>query len=146
MKKTLKVLLVVAFLLAVLVGLTGCGNKLTATKESDIEGQKVKEKIEVSFKKDKVSKVKMTYTFDDKDTAKKYVDEYNESMKALVELAKSFGSEEEIPSMPEMKLSGKSAVMELDAKEYAEMASEDSEELTKDAIKEALEKEGYTVK
>ena len=144
MKKTLKVLLFVALMATMLVILTGCGNKLVATKtteSSDMNGNPVKydEKIEVSFKKDKINKVKMTYTFENKDKAKEYVDQYN----AMIKLAKSFGSE---VSLPEMKQSGKSASMELDAKAFAEMASEEEAKMSKDDLKKALEADGYKVK
>ena len=45
MKKTLKILAVVAFVLAVLFILTGCGNKLVATKDTEDDNVKYKEKI-----------------------------------------------------------------------------------------------------
>ena len=69
MKKTLKLLAVVALLLIMLVGLTGCGNKIVATKESEEMGVTYEEKLEIKLKKDKIDTVKVTMTFDDKDTA-----------------------------------------------------------------------------
>ena len=76
MKKTLKIIAIIAIMLVAVFALTGCGNKLIATK--DVEGTesepKHSEKIEISFKDDKVNKVKMTYTFDNKDDTKKFVD------------------------------------------------------------------------
>lgn len=145
MKKTLKILLFVALLATMLFALTGCGNKLVATKTTetqDMNGETLKydEQIEVSFKKDKVNKVKMTYTFDSKDQAKKYVDMYN----AMIQLAKSFGGDE--VSLPEAKQSGKKVVMNFDAKAYAEFADEDETDISKDELKETLEEEGYKVK
>lgn len=57
MKKTLKIIAIIAIMLVAVFALTGCGNKLVATK--DVEGTesepKHSEKIEISFKDDKVS-------------------------------------------------------------------------------------------
>ena len=61
MKKTLKILAVVAFVLAVLFILTGCGNKLVATKNTEND-ESPSEKIEITFKKDKPDKIKATFT------------------------------------------------------------------------------------
>lgn len=134
MKKTLKIMLVVAFLSIALFALTGCGNKLVATRESEEMGMKMKEKVEISFKNDKVNKVKMTYTFDDKDTA--------ESMKSLLSLGLTMsGSSDGV----EIKQSGKKVIITLDSEAYADMESE-YEDLSKDELKEALEEDGYTVK
>ena len=84
----------------------------------------------------------MTFTFDNKDETKKYVEEYN----AMVQLFKTF-SEEENLNLPELKQNGKKATMTLDAKTYAEILdnAEDANK-TREEIKETLEKEGYTVK
>lgn len=142
MKKTLKVLLLVAFLSVMLFALTGCGNKLVATKESeDPEMGKMKERIEISFKKDKVNEVKMQYTFKDKETAEKAEKQFN----AMLALMTAF-SDEEVGM--EVKRSGKKVVMELDAEAFAEMMGEDVEDLevSKEELKESLEEEGYKVK
>lgn len=136
MKKTLKMLLVVAFMALVLFALTGCGDKLVATRETEEMGMKMEEKVEISFKKDTINKVKMTYTFEDKETA--------ESMKSLLSLGMSM-SEEEMSGL-EIKQSGKKVIMELDAEAYAEMSGEELEEVSKDELKEQLEEEGYEVK
>ena len=119
MKKTLKIIVLIAIMLVAVLALTGCGNKLVATK--DVEGTstepKHSEKIEISFKNDKVNKVKMTYTFDNKDDAKKFVDSYN----AILSLANAFASGDEKVSLPTMEQKGKKAIMEMDAKMYSEM-------------------------
>ena len=146
MKKTLKVVLLMLCLLVVLLALTGCGNKLVATKdvEETSDTPKHKEEVEVSFKNDKVDKVKMTFIFDNDDTAKKYVDEYN----AMLQLLKSFAGEEEGEvNLPTLTQSGKKATMELDAKTFAEMSEDEKvESMTREEIKKSLEDEGYTVK
>jgi len=135
MKKTLKLLLVVAFMAIVLLTLTGCGDKLVATRESEEMGMKMEEKIEISFKDDKVNKVKMTYKFEDKETA--------ESMKSLLSLGMSMSGED---MGFEIKQKGKKIIMELDAEAYAEMSGEEVEEVSKEELKEELEEEGYKVK
>jgi len=134
MKKTLKELLLVAFMAVVLFTLTGCGNKLVATRETEEMGMKWEEKVEIKFKGDKVDSVKMTYTFDDKETA--------ESMKSLLSLGLSM-SEEDMGM--EVKQSGKKVIMELDAEAYADMEGADLE-VSKDELREELEEEGYKVK
>lgn len=144
LKKTLKIIALIAIMLVAVLALTGCGNKLVATK--DVEGTstepKHSEKIEISFKNDKVNKVKMTYTFDNKDDAKKFVDSYN----AILSLANAFASGDEKVSLPTMEQKGKKAIMEMDAKMYSEMSGETEAGMTKDEVKASLEKEGYKVK
>lgn len=135
MKKTLKIMLVVAFLAIALFALTGCGNKLVATRESEEMGMKMEEKVEISFKNDKVNKVKMTFTFDDKDTA--------ESMKSLLSLG--FTMSGESSEGFEIKQSGKKVIIELDSKSYASMGNEYAG-LSKEELKEQLEEDGYKVK
>lgn len=134
MKKTLKALLLVAFMLVTLLALTGCGDKLVATRETEEMGMKMEEKIEVSFKDDKVNKVKMTYTFDSKEQA--------ESMKSLFTLGMSMSGE---TTNLDIKQSGKKLTIEADAEAYAELAGEDVD-ISKDELREQLEEEGYTVK
>ena len=146
MNKTLKVLLYVALVISMLLVLVGCGNKLVATREEEeeIDGKtvKVEEKMEIFFKKDKVNKIKATMTFNDKDVAKKYLDQYN----SLKELAKSMGAdEEELARMPELKQNGKSLSMELKGDDVKDIAGFDTEK-SKEDIKKALEEEGYKVK
>lgn len=139
MKKTLKVLLLVAFMSLVLFALTGCGDKLVATRETeDSEMGNIEEKIEVTFKKDKINTVKMTYKFEDKETAEKAEKQFN----ALMALASAYGDEE---IDVEVKRSGKKVTMKLDASAYASMEGEDVE-VSKDELKEELEEEGYKVK
>lgn len=144
MKKTLRIIALIAIMLVAVLALTGCGNKLVATK--DVEGTstapKHSEKVEISFKDDKVNKVKMTYTFDNKDDAKKFVDSYN----AILSLANAFASEDESISLPTIEQKGKKTIMEMDAKMYSEMGGDTSAGMTKDEIKASLEEEGYKVK
>lgn len=132
MKKVLKNGLLVVIMLALIVLLTGCGkNVLTATKTTDEEGMKMEEKMEITFdKNDKVEKVVETMTFDDEDTAK------------LMASLLSIGDTEGI----EVEQKGKSIVMTLDAKTFAEQDDISDEEMSKDAIRKSLEEQGYTVK
>ena len=134
MKKTLKSLLLVSFMLVILLALTGCGDKLVATRETEEMGIKMEEEIEVSFKDDKVNKVKMTYTFDSKEQA--------EAMKSLLSLGMSMNEE---TANFDIKQRGKKIIMEADAKAYAEMAGDDVD-ISKDELREQFEDQGYTVK
>lgn len=134
MKKTLKALLLVAFMLVTLLALTGCGDKLVATRETEEMGVKMEEEIEVSFKDDKVNKVKMTYTFDSKEQA--------EAMESLLSLGMSMNEE---TANLDIKQSGKKLIMEADAEAYAEMAGDDID-ISKDELREQLEEQGYEVK
>lgn len=145
MKKTLKVSLLIACLLVVLLALTGCGgNKLVATKEVEATEETAKhtEEIEVSFKNDKIDNVKMTFIFENADTAKKYVDDYN----AMFEMLKKLDEESKI-NIPKLTQKGKKAIMELDAKTFAEMAGNEEEvNMTKEELRKSLEEDGYKVK
>ena len=134
MKKTLKALLLVAFMLVTLLALTGCGDKLVATRETEEMGMKTEEEIEVSFKDDKVNKVKMTYNFDSKEQA--------EAMKSLFTLGMSMNGE---TTNLDIKQKGKKLTIEADAEAYAELAGEDVD-ISKDELREQLEEAGYTVK
>ena len=144
MKKTFKIIALIAIMLVAVLALTGCGNKLVATKdvEATSTAPKHSEKVEISFKNDKVNKVKMTYTFDNKDDAKKFVDSYN----AILSLANAFASGDEGISLPTMEQKGKKAIMEMDAKMYSEMGGETEGSMTKDEVKASLEDVGYKVK
>lgn len=135
MKKSLKILLVVAFMATLLLALTGCGNKLVATKTTDEDGEKVEERIEVSFKNDKVNKVKMTYTLEKEETA--------ESMKAIFTLGMSMTGEKIEGFNVEQK--GKKVIIEVDEKAFAEMSEEEAG-MSKKELKEELEEQGYKVK
>ena len=140
MKKTLKILSVVAFLLVILVSLTGCGNKIVATKETTEDGVTYKEKIEIKLKDDKVDTIKMTMTYDDKDTAEKMKEELETGISYL----KMLGME---TSGIEIEGKGKKVTMQLDAKTFSAMGGvEVSEEVSKDDLKKSLEDEGYKVK
>lgn len=135
MKKTLKALLIAVAMVAILLLLTGCGNKLVATKTTDEMGMKFEEKMEISFKGDKANSVKMTYTFADKETA--------ESMKAILNLGLSATD-----SGLKVEQKGKKVIMKIDAKTFAEMSDSetDADSLTKAKVKEQLEEQGYKVK
>lgn len=137
MKRALKSVLLASLMVIMLLALTGCGNKLVATKETeDSTMGKYKEEIEVSYKGDKVNSVKMTYEFDNEDKAK--------GMKALFDLGVS-GADEDVGYKVEQK--GKKLIMTFDAKAYEEMTDGDEEaNMTKEELKKSLEEDGYKVK
>ena len=134
MKKTLKVVLIISFMAFVLLALTGCGNKIVATREHEEGGITIKEKVEIDFKKDEITNVKYTFEFDS--------EEYAEQMKSYIGLMFSgLGTD--------VEQSGKKITIELDAEVFAEIGGLDEDELTgisKKELKEQLEAEGYKVK
>lgn len=89
MKKTLQRIGYVVILAVILLALTGCGNKIVATKQVDDLGVKYEETIEIGIKKDKVSSMKYVWKFEDESAAqemKKTLDEVvagNGAMEAL---------------------------------------------------------------
>ena len=91
--------------------------------------------IEISFKKDKVNKVKMTYKFDTEENAELMAGIFNMGMAM---------SEEDMGFEVEQK--GKKVVIELDAKAYAEMSGEEVSEVSKEELKKQLKEDGYKVK
>ena len=134
MKKTLKVLLLVAFMSVVLLALTGCGNKIVATRENKEDGITMNERIEITFKKDKITNINLTYEFDTKEMA--------ESMEGYVNLMfASIGAN--------VEQNGKKITIELDSEAFAKMAGIEEEEMTdisKKELKKQLEEDGYKVK
>lgn len=139
MNKTIKALLMVAVIIVALFALTGCGDKLVATKTTEEEGLtgevvKYEEKIEIKFKDDKVNSVKMTFKFEDKEQA--------ETMKSMFDLMAAMMDED---LEMEVKQSGKKLTIELDAEAYSEMSGEEAN-MSKDDIKKSLEEDGYKVK
>ena len=139
MKKTLKGLGILLIMGMMLVLLTGCGSdKLVATKttEDDMMG-KYKEEIVMTFKDDKVESIEMNMEFDDEETA--------QGMYGLYNMGLSMSEESDTEGM-EVKQDGKKLVITMDAKAYAESEGASDEEMTKEALKKALEEDGYTVK
>lgn len=139
MKKTLKSLGILLIMGMMLVLLTGCGSdKLVATKttEDDMMGN-YKEEVVMTFKNDKVETIEMSMEFDDEETA--------QGMYALYNMGLSMSEDESTQGM-EVKQDGKKLVITMDAKAYAESEGASDEDMTKDALKAALEEDGYTVK
>ena len=139
MKKTLKLLAVVAVLLVMLIALTGCGNKIVATRETEDGGVSYEEKLEIKLKDDKINNVKVTMTFEDKETAEKMKVQLDAAMAMIT--AFSGGD-----SGMEIKQESKKIIIELDAEQYADMYGAEIEEISKDELKAQLEEEGYKVK
>ena len=131
MKKIAKSLLLVLIMATMLLALTGCGgNKLVATKSSD----EYEEKIEISFKDDKIKEVVMTMEFDEESKAEEFV-----------ALFKLLGEEAE---GIEVEQKNKKVVITLDAETFAEMEGIDADDksMSKEEIKKSLEEDGYKVK
>lgn len=128
MKKVIKSVALLSIMIMAVAFLAGCGNKLVATKTTDDEYMgKYDEKIEIKFKNDKADEVKMTYTFDNEDSAK-----------SLASMYSLLGGDE-----IKVDQKGKSVVMTMSAEDFGG-TGEDA--MTKDEIKASLEEQGYTVK
>ena len=136
MKKTLKISALLMVVAIMLLALTGCGkNKIVATKSTSGENSMFgayDEKIEVTFKKDKVDKIVWTMEFKDEETA--------ESMSGLYQMASS-----ELKDL-EIKQDGKKVVLTMGAESFASQSDLKDEDLSRDKIIKELEEQGYTVK
>ena len=129
MKKTAKSILLVAIMAILLLALTGCGgDKLVATKSSD----EYDEKLEISFKDDKIEEIVWTMEFSEEEDAESFVKIFNE-----------LGDEME---GMEVEQNGKKVVLTVDAETFAELEGYDNESISKDEIKKSLEEDGYEVK
>lgn len=121
MKKILGVFILVVMLLS----LVACGNSgIVASKETDNGELKVKEKIEVIFENDQVSKVEYTYKFEDSDQAMFYHSLNANNDNYFLDNVEQKGS----------KMTGTLK----DISKY--------QNKTKEQIKEMLKEEGYEVK
>ena len=139
MKKAVKSVALLAVITMLLVLLAGCGgNKLVATKttEDDFMG-KYTETVTITFKDDKATNVEMAMEFDKEETAASMYSLYNFGMSM---------SEEDAPEGMSVKQDGKKLVITMDASLYAEEEGTNSEDMTREALKKALEEDGYTVK
>lgn len=139
MKKTLKALALALVMGILVISLTGCGsNKLVATKTTEDEMMgNYKEQITMTFKNDKVETIEMSMEFDNEETA--------QGMYGIFSLGMSMDEEGQLDGM-DVKQDGKKLVITMDAKAYAESEGVKDEEMTKEALKKALEEDGYTVK
>lgn len=139
MKKIAKSATLLLIMGIALVLLTGCGgNKLVATKTTE-DGTvgKYKEEMTVTFKNDKVNEIEMSMEFDDEQKAK--------AMKASYDMIVSMSDDESLKGM-KVEQKGKKLIVKMDAKAYAESAGASEDSMTKDALKSALEAQGYEVK
>ena len=115
-----------------------CGNKLVATRDVEEEGIEYKVRAEIKFKKDEVSKMKITCKMDSEDDAKKI----ESSLHSVFTMAAAFSGEE--LNDYEIKRNGKKVTMELEGESAKQMTSEWGE--NKEEIKEELEEQGFKVK
>ena len=138
MKKTLKALVLALVIGLVVISLTGCGgNKLVATKtvEDEMQGN-YKERVEITFKKDKVEAMEMTMEYDKEETA--------QAMYGILSFGLSMSENGELEGM-KFKQDGKKIIMNLDASAYEKLKGT-SADMSKAEFKEALKKDGYKVK
>ena len=134
MKKWVKQLALIAIMLLLVFSLAGCGNKLVATKTEETENGKVNYKYVIEFKKDELKSIEMTTEYENKEKA-------DEAM-GFFAMMNSFAEKEE--DKMNVKQDGKKLIIVLDAKQFENLS--DAENSSKDAIKKALEDEGFKVK
>lgn len=137
MKKTIKLVSLLVVMVILLAVLTGCGgNKLVATKTVEDDGSgmgKYEEKVEIIFKDDKASEIIMTSEFEKEEIA--------ESMAEIFKIAETEGMEGF-----KVEQDGKKVIIKMDANTFAEQEGTPEEKMTKEAMKKALEEDGYKVK
>lgn len=140
MKKTLKIGALILALATLLVLLTGCGgDKLVATKTTEDDGMglgKYEETVEIKFKDDKVTEITMTSEFEKEESAQGMAAIFNMGVSMAGEKMEGF----------EVEQKGKKVIIRMDAKLFAEQEGISEEGMTKEAMKKALEEDGYTVK
>lgn len=125
MKKSILLTIVLTILATVLVAFTGCANsKLVATRTDEDGKDKCETKIEITFKKKVAYEVKTTMKFNNKDAAN--------------EAAEYFKDQEGF------KQKGKTIIIKQKADTY--FKGIDKDKLTRDYLKDLLEKAEYKVK
>jgi len=139
MKKTVKSLVLALIIGIMVISLTGCGSdKLVATKTVEDENGNYKEEIIITFKKNKVETIEVSMEFEDEEAA--------QGMYLLLNLGMQMNeSGEEIEEI-KIEQEGKKLIFKVDGKTYAETEGISEKDLTKEALKKSLEKDGYTVK
>ena len=129
MKKTLRNIVLLVIIGVILVTLTACGNKLTATQTVTKDGTTTKETIEVEFKKDKAVNLKKTLEFEDEEIAMVY---FQLMEMILPDGCVTKNDKEVIVKLSEEYLEGFEDVIDVRA--------------SKKDVKKQLEDEGYKVK
>lgn len=144
MKKTAKSILVAMLLTALLLALTGCGNKnnnkngnnedkIVGTREqNDDTFGKYLDIMEITFKDDKAEKITTAMEFESEETAK--------GIATVLAIAG-----DEVAGI-ETKQEGKKVMMIMDAKVYAQQNGIEEEKLSKESLRKAMEDEGYQIK
>ena len=142
MNKTLKIIFVVLVVLAAfglvffIVSNSGDGSVATASTDE------YNEKVEISFKNNKIDTVIVTFTCEDTD--------YLETLKTGIYFALGLSVEpdeiESVLSELDVEQSGNTLKIELSAKEYSLILGTDIDRMSKKEVKTALEDNGYKVK
>lgn len=129
-----KGILVISSLVA-LIGLTGCGGKkLTCTMENNSLGLEMSQKVEITFKKDKIDDMKIVMDV-------KVPDEYKDQKQDLIDELKDL---DEGMKVTETK-DGIRAEMTADDDDFKEF-NIDGESVSYDEVKKAFEAKNYTCK
>lgn len=142
MNKTFKIIFVILVALAafglIFFIVTNSGNDLVATTSTN----EYNEKLEVTFKNNKIDTVLVTFTCKDTD--------YLETLKTGIYFALGLAVEpDEIKSALselDVEQNGNTLKIELSAKEYSLILGTDIDEMNKREVKTTLENSGYKVK
>lgn len=141
MKKTLQKIGYVVILAVILLALTGCGNKIVATKSVDEYGVKYEETIEIGVKKDKVSSMKYIWKFEDESAAQ-------EMKKTLDEVTAGNGAMEALTGVSldtKVEQKGKKITITFSSNQF-ETDSVDLSDGKREELVKSLEEAGYKVK
>lgn len=136
MKRILKQIVLVSIMLCLVMILTGCGNKLVATKDMEENGIKYKLEYVAKFKNNKVETIKITSEYEDEENA--------EEMYSVFNLMNAFAESEE--DKMDVVLEGKKVIMNLNAIQFAELEGDTEVDLSKEGLKKSLEEQGFKVK
>lgn len=147
MKKTVKLIAVVAIMLAMVMLLTGCGKKeenkkeedtkkggsstIVATRTVDESGLKYEEEMNIKLKDNKVDEAQMSMTFES--------EEFASLMKTELE------KEADVEGF-KIEVEGKKLIIKMDAKTYEQTTGTKVEEVSENELREELKAQGYEVK
>ncbi len=159
MKKVLKYAVIILAMFTLVVLLTGCGkketpktdnnankgttevsngNKVVGTKTTtDEDVGTIKERLEATFKNDLIDEVKISFTFDDEETA--------QFMKDMYDLAKNMAENDDPFKDAIVEKNGTSVTVTMNAEMLEESQGINAQGMNMEEFKEELEIEGYTI-
>lgn len=135
MNKILKLCALGIFMLMALILLTGCGDKVKATiTEEDVMFGEYGIDVQISFKDDKINKVKMTYELEDENKAAALVGFGNLALGYCEEGAEA-----------EYEQKKNKVTIRCNAEGFYQLYDEDYRDLNKNETIEELKNDGFTI-